>query len=180
MVDPRCPSCSARVPADADWCGLCYASLRVQPAPAQFVGQPARAYASTADFDPLSAPASALAELSELAAEAPMPATTGRYARRQAAAQAAAQSTLRLAPPSDPATATWPCRKCSAQVPLDHANCPVCGGGFLDSAEVQLRLPLIGNPADLEGGKKAMVMVGGAFAIIVAFLAIATLIGQVF
>ncbi|MDQ1715877.1 MAG: hypothetical protein QOC60_1822 [Frankiaceae bacterium] len=170
MVDPRCPNCSARVPADADWCSLCYASLRAQPAPAQFADQPAPAYAdqpapayaASVAYDPLTAPASLLAELSELAgAPAPVQRRTGRHAARQAT----------------PSAVTWPCRACTAEVPMDEDNCPVCGGGFLDTGEPSLRLPLIGDAKSLEGGKKAWVIVGGALAIIVSFLAIAGVIG---
>jgi ribosomal protein L40E len=181
MVDPRCPNCSARVPADADWCSLCYASLRVQPAPAQVAEQPAPAYAVSVAYDPLTAPVSLLAELSELAGDAsPVPVRTGRHAARHAAPQAAPQTGHHAAPPAAylaPRAATWPCRKCTAEVPMEQDSCPVCGGGFLDAGEISVRLPLIGDAKTLEGSKKAWVIVGGAFAIIVAFLAFAMVIG---
>lgn len=32
-LDPRCPSCSARVPGSAQWCTLCFADLRPAPEP---------------------------------------------------------------------------------------------------------------------------------------------------
>jgi RNA polymerase subunit RPABC4/transcription elongation factor Spt4 len=189
MVDPRCPNCSARVPADADWCSLCYASLRAQPAPAQVAEQPAPAYAASVAYDPLTAPASLLAELSELAGDAsPVPVRTGRHAARHAAPQTGHQTGHpagdQAGPPAAypaaylaPRAATWPCRKCTAEVPMEQDSCPVCGGGFLDAGEISVRLPLIGDAKTLEGSKKAWVIVGGAFAIIIAFLAFAMVIG---
>jgi hypothetical protein len=158
MADPRCPNCSARVPADADWCSLCYASLRVQPAPAPAPRHAAPVYAPSAPsapsaYDPLFSP---IATLSDLAAPEAEPAAAAA-----------------------PREATWPCRLCAAAVPIEFAACGVCGASFLGTGDVELRLPLVGSVKDLTGTRKLWIMIGGSVGIIAAFLLVAFLIGLV-
>lgn len=58
-VTPRCPSCGARVPADATWCGQCHQSLTRQPQHASTppAGQPSNPASNPAPrrAEPLSA-----------------------------------------------------------------------------------------------------------------------------
>jgi hypothetical protein len=64
-------------------------------------------------------------------------------------------------------------------VPIELDACDVCGARFLNDAQDDLRLPLIGSAKDLDSGKKAWIMVGGAVGIIATFLIVALLIGLV-
>ena len=172
MVDPRCPQCSARVPAGADWCSLCYASLKA-PEPARTPDRVAPAYASAAPsqaYDPLTAPMAALDELSQLAATASGGAPSAPAQRADAGA---ATGTHRKA-------VCWPCRSCEAQVPIELDACEVCGAGFLNAASEEVRLPLIGKASDLEGAKKAWVIIGGATGLIAAYFLVVAIIGLIF
>ena len=174
MVDPRCPQCSARVPAGADWCSLCYASLKAPPAPARTLERVTPAYASAAPspaYDPLTAPIAAFDELAELAAAAP---TVG------AAAHPAEQADASTATGTHRKPVCWPCPRCEAQVPIESDACETCGAGFLDAAQEEVRLPLIGKASDLEGAKKAWVIIGGASALIAAYFIFVAIIGLLF
>ena len=62
---------------------------------------------------------------------------------------------------------------------MDNDVCPVCGGGFLEASETPLRLPLVGDARELSGSKKAWVIIAGSTAIVVAFLALAMIVGLV-
>ncbi|MDQ1679368.1 MAG: hypothetical protein QOI42_227 [Frankiaceae bacterium] len=171
MDELRCPSCSARVSADAEWCSLCYTSLRAAPAPAPAFAQSSVAGAAPAapaypvTPDPLTAP---LAELTELA-----------YAASAPADPAAAPPARDVDSPQQ-ATPTWPCRRCGDMVPMESDVCPACGAGFLEGQADDLRLPLVGKAADLDSGKKAWIMVGGAIGIIAVFLVIAGILSLLF
>ncbi|MCU1675491.1 MAG: hypothetical protein JWM93_249 [Frankiales bacterium] len=172
MVDPRCPQCSARVPADADWCSLCYTSLRAAPAPAPAPApSPAASppvavaqrqipsYASagpSSAYDPLNAPLAALAELAGTADAAVAAGTAGT------------------------AAAAWPCPTCDTAVAIERDECPICGGRFLNGAAGEIRLPLVGSAHELSPSKKAWIMVGGAAAVTATFLILATVIGLIF
>jgi hypothetical protein len=65
-------------------------------------------------------------------------------------------------------------------VPMDSDACPACGAGFLEGQADDLRLPLVGKAADLDSGKKAWIMVGGAIGIIAVFLVIAGILSLLF
>jgi ribosomal protein L40E len=164
MDQPRCPSCLARVPADADWCSLCYTSLRATPAPAHVAYAPAADALTTAvpaapaypiGPDPLTAP---LAQLAEQAP--PVYATVGE--------------------PVQERLPTWPCRRCGALVPMESDACLDCGAGFLEGQADDIRLPLLGRATEFDSGKKAWIMVGGAVGIVAAFLVIAGILSLVF
>ena len=166
MVDSRCPNCSARVPAEADWCSLCYASLRVQ------VAAPEPQFVPPADpaFTP-AAPAYAAAGPTTAYNPLTAPIAT-------------------LAPPAGPAAptadiageprATWPCGRCESAVPIELDTCDSCGASFLHSGDADLRLPLIGNLKDIDSGKKAWIMVGGSLGLIVVFLLVSFVLSLVF
>ena len=173
MVDPRCPQCSARVPAGADWCSLCYASLKAPPAPARTLERATPAYASATpsqDYDPLTVPIAAFDELAQLAGAAP---TVGAAALTEQAGASAATGKRHK-------SVCWPCPRCEAQVPIEFDACETCGAGFLDAAQEEVRLPLIGKASDLEGAKKAWVIVGGASALIAAYFIFVAIIGLLF
>jgi len=72
--DLRCPRCNAHVGADAEWCTLCYADLRVEPVP-----EPEPALGPELEAEPALAP-------DQLPVDAPVdiPPSAGKHARRRA------------------------------------------------------------------------------------------------
>ena len=75
----RCPRCDAHVPADADWCTLCYADLRPVPEP-EPQPEPVADEPEPVALEPEPA--------GDLSADAPvdLPAATGKHARRSGTA----------------------------------------------------------------------------------------------
>jgi len=156
MVDQRCPKCASRVPADAEWCSLCYTSLRVQPAPAVALRpEPAFAAGQAGAYDPLFSPLAPDASAAPEAVPTEQPGATV------------------------PRAATWPCRQCQSSVAIELDACPVCGGAFLTDTDVDLRLPIVGSTRNMTTAHKAWIMIGGSFVIIAVFLVIAFVIGLV-
>ena len=84
-----------------------------------------------------------------------------------------------LGEPAGATVATWPCLSCGEIVPIDAALCGHCGASFLPSATMPtLKLPGLGVIANLEGGAKAMVIIGGAVVITVLFFLAAFVLGS--
>ncbi len=176
MVDPRCPSCSARVPAEADWCSLCYASLRT-PAPAPAARYAAPAYAAPADAAPVGVAAHdpLFAPLAAVTAYSPGGLADGLV---DGPGGGLADGTGHADPASPPA-ATWPCRQCQAAVPIDLDACAVCGARFLGDGDVDLKLPIVGSTRNMTASFKVWLMIGGSVAIMAIFLVVAFLVGLV-
>ena len=75
-----------------------------------------------------------------------------------------------------PSAAVWPCVTCGQQNALADARCASCGEDFLGalrSAEALLVLPVVGDLAAMPPARR----LGGALAVVVAFLVLAVLLG---
>ncbi len=127
-TEGRCPNCGALVSPDADWCNLCFASLR-DPRPEA----PAPDGAEAAEPEPPeTGPASAadlvtievdIEEVEEAEPAVPEPAVAGpapgsEIAEREAAEEEAAASTV------------WQCPVCDEENPLEANTCTMCGTPF--------------------------------------------------
>ena len=173
MDELRCPGCSARVSADADWCTLCFARLRAEPvapvsAPVSYAAASsvhtdrASAAPPVSAYDPLTAPLAALAELAGTTAPPDAASTHSDLTVTEAGA----------------AAATWPCHRCEARVSIDLDACHVCGGPFLLN-DSDLHIPLIGDATQIDTAKKVWIMVGGALGIMAVLTILALLVGLV-
>jgi ribosomal protein L40E len=160
----RCPACAARVPAGADWCGLCYADLRpAPPAPAPVerpdpLTAPLPAVEAALDLDPIDV------DVREpLTVGAPAPA--GRRTGRHRAASAAPG---------------WPCLRCDAHNDVADDVCAQCGAGFLSGVETaELVVPGLGPTSRIEKTHKVALVVGGTVVVMALLLVIAMLLGTV-
>lgn len=161
----RGPRCAAALPADAQWCGLCWADLRPPPPPppaappaygaAPGAGAPALRAAPAAYGDPLTSP---LEHLQPSGPAAPSPlAATGPGAVTRAGA--------------DPGAApAWPCTRCGAANPLEADACLACSAPFLAAerrgARGVLVLPLVGDVMALGRSQRLLLATAVAIAII--------------
>ena len=157
MTTDRCPACGAAVTAGAPWCTLCYADLRVPvasvPAPAAVV-EPA-----------------AVAEPHVLA---PEPALLAPDPTLDAPVEQAA-------PVVRQKLEGWPCLSCGAVVPLADDVCSHCGHPFLPAeAGPSLRVPGVGDVAQLDKTQRTMLIIGGCVALTFVFVVLAYLVGSVF
>ncbi|MEX0991841.1 MAG: Ran-binding zinc finger domain-containing protein [Actinomycetota bacterium] len=126
-TEGRCPNCGALVSPDAEWCNLCFASLKV---PEAEVPDPTQAAAGPSPSD--TGPASAadlvtievdIEEVDDTEPPAPEPAVAGpapgsQIAEREAAEEEAAASTV------------WQCPVCDEENPLEANTCMMCGTPF--------------------------------------------------
>ena len=151
MTTVRCPACAAAVAADAPWCTLCFADLRPP------VSAP----------EPVTAPATPAATAAALA---PHPILDGPILDGPVMTQA----DIKLAEPG------WPCQSCGESVALDLTECPLCGGGFLGGARVDLalRLPGVGDVVGMSPAGRVGVMAGGAVALTVVLFLLYLLLGH--
>jgi hypothetical protein len=75
----------------------------------------------------------------------------------------------------------WPCLGCGAMVPLADDLCSHCGRPFLPAeAGPSLRVPVVGDVAQLDKTQRVMLMIGGCLVLIVVFFVLAYLVGSVF
>jgi hypothetical protein len=178
MTGSRCPACGAATPETVPWCSLCYADLRPVPAAAvpatrnvASVDVPPAAPDTLGDAaqDPLTAPISTLlsppTELTPpAAATAPEP------------SPAAAEALPGLVD-AQLASATWPCARCGAKVPLLSDACNECGAGFLNGAipPPTMSLPIVGDVQRLSKVQRFGLAAGLAVAIVAVFLLVATI-----
>jgi hypothetical protein len=180
MTGSRCPACGAATPETVPWCSLCYADLRPVPAAAvpatrndAIIDVPPAAPDTLGDAaqDPLTAPISTLlsppAELTAPAAAvetAPEPSSD-------------AADALPGVVDTQLASATWPCSRCRAQVPLLLDACNECGAGFLNGAipPPTMSLPIVGDVQRLSKVQRFGLAAGLAVAIVAVFLAVATI-----
>jgi RNA polymerase subunit RPABC4/transcription elongation factor Spt4 len=157
QADVRCPQCAALVRAGSQWCTLCFADLRPAPAPAPVaVLEPSYAGAAgSGPIDALTAPLSAL-----------------EAAAQQIAATAQADSDVK--------EVGWPCTHCEAVVSFDETTCPTCGAAFLAGArgepDILDRIGRTGLPTSTQ----AMIIAGGAFAIIAVVIGVLYIFGTIF
>jgi hypothetical protein len=91
------------------------------------------------------------------------------------------------ATPSAPAApvaveSTWPCPRCGERVALSVDVCGSCGAGFLAgvSTKVSAHVPLIGDMTQLSSGQRWLVAMGFSVALIVVFVLLAFIVGEVF
>lgn len=159
-ADVRCPQCAALIRAGSDWCTLCYADLR--PAPlvsAAAAGAHSPAHASEVASTPTEAAPTSPAPDAVLptsaaghdAAERPSsgPASRGKHAK--AASTPSAEETEALA------------AQLLAQLAVAESGSPLGRlSGLTDSS-----------------GKKAVLMIGGAFGVVVVLLVFMALLGLV-
>lgn len=151
MTVRRCPSCAAQVAETAQWCGLCYTRLDVEPtAPVE---------ESAAAFVSLPVPTqSAGRPMASVRPDGTRPVT-------DAAGIAPAAGT------SDKPEPTWPCVACGSQVPVELNACPGCGIGFLaqvSQATPVLRVPGVGDVSKLNPGIR--LALGGGIGLLIAMV----------
>lgn len=74
----------------------------------------------------------------------------------------------------------WPCSHCEAIVSFDETTCPTCGAGFLEGArgepDILDRIGRTGLPTSTQ----AMIIAGGAFAIIAVVITALYIFGTIF
>jgi hypothetical protein len=93
-----------------------------------------------------------------------------------------ATASPRAAAPLVAAESTWPCPRCGERVALSMDVCESCGAGFLAgvSTKVSARVPLIGDMTQLSSGQRWLVAMGFSVALIVVFVLLAFIVGEVF
>jgi hypothetical protein len=179
MTGSRCPACGAATPETVSWCSFCYADLR--PVPAAAVPAPRTLTATDAPIgvpgpsddaapDPLTAPISSLLS-------APAELTTSADAAAAPEPSPDAAEELPAVVDAQLASATWPCSRCGAQVPLLLDACDECGAGFLTGAipPPTMSLPIVGDVQRLSKAQRFGLAGGLAVAIIAVFLVLATI-----
>jgi ribosomal protein L40E len=159
----RCPSCAARVPAGAAWCGQCWADLRPEPAPAP----------ASAALDPLTAPLAAVAATVEPDAAQ---ATSAAGAVAVATDERPRRAGRHRAP-----DAGWPCARCEAVNDVAADACRRCGAGFLDGAESKdVVVPGFGPASRIDKSQKVALVVGGTVLTTALLLALSLILGAIF
>lgn len=113
MSEERCPNCGALVAADAEWCGLCLASLRLEPEP-QHEPRPEMVVTG---IEPDALTETPIATVTPGVEASEVSETTGDT---DAIAVAAAGT----------AVPVWACPVCGNENPLEALLCPVCGTPF--------------------------------------------------
>jgi hypothetical protein len=169
VSDVRCRACGAAVPAEAQWCSLCFADLR-EPTPVrERVSVPA-------------ASAAALAEVPVAASPAPngvRPDPDALLGLPPAGADDAAESTAEedAEAPQEP---KWPCLTCGEQVPISFDACHSCGAGFLAGSTRQpsARLPVVGDLQRLSRNQRLALGCGMCVAVMILLVVLATIGGH--
>jgi ribosomal protein S27AE len=124
----RCPSCSAALRPDAQWCGLCYLDLRPAPEPA-IPAQPMPAQPVAARQGPPRQPvATQLAFIDSPVEAADGSGPTDEAVTSDGAGTSAEEPVRR---------GGWPCTICSILVPIDAKVCPSCGTSFLATLQAE-------------------------------------------
>jgi hypothetical protein len=153
VTTDRCPACNAAVPADAPWCTLCYAVLRV----------PETVPAAAATVETTPAPVARPTLQTPLA---PDPILDAPISQAAPVARLAAQG--------------WPCLGCGALVPLADNACSQCGRPFLPTDEMpSLALPGVGDLSRMERGQKIVVSVVLGLVVTGLLVAVAFIAGSV-
>lgn len=162
----RCRACAAVLPANAQWCSLCYADVNApaaRRAPAHATVTPAPSWQTP--LPDIVAPSTAVS--STPVADATLPAATPDVADSAGAPARAEQ--------------TWPCPRCGERVPMSSDSCTACGAGFLTGATPVLsaRLPVVGDLGNMSHTQRLLISAGISvvFAVvIVVVLAVAGVI----
>ncbi len=177
----RCPACGAVCSDTAEWCTLCYADLRPrQPAiavappgevPAAGFCDPHLAPEPTADARSRtgSQPVAVVAPPDDVPA-----AGTGEQHR---APEPSADTRVLTAAEAVAAVASeprWPCGACGELMPIAEPACTVCGAPFLGETAA----PPLARFAAMSPGRRALVMVVGAVALMALFMLLALVVGS--
>jgi DNA-directed RNA polymerase subunit RPC12/RpoP len=146
----RCPSCSAALRADAQWCSLCHHDLRPAPVPVAIPSPTPPPYAGQA---PLTAPDPLTSPLLDLVLP-PLPSAQLSAVPEDLPAAAA--------PVAAGAAVSWPCTRCGATNALTADVCKDCGSGFLAavSEPPSLVVPGIGDLQQYSRGHRAALALG--------------------
>lgn len=118
----RCPSCGAKNPPDAQWCGQCLTRFGAPPPP-----PPAPAQAAPAAAPAAPAPAPPVPPAPKAPGEQAAPGSAeGGVARSYGSDQAGITGSFR----STEAGVLWRCTSCDTENRLEEPACVVCGTGF--------------------------------------------------
>jgi hypothetical protein len=183
MTGSRCPACGAATPETVPWCSLCYADLRPVPAaavpalrdvPSEDVLPTVPDLPHNAALDPLTAPISTLLSPPTEHTTTPDPAPIAPEAAVDAEPLPGVVAT-------ELASATWPCTRCGAHVPMELDACTECGAGFLVGAipSPTVSLPIVGDVQRLSKMQRFGLAAGLAVVIVAFFLALATIGGAI-
>jgi hypothetical protein len=176
MSDVRCRACGAAVPAEAQWCSLCFADLR-EPAPVrERVSVPAAA--SEGEIAETNSAAAA-----PLADVRPDPKTLLDVPRRTPAPDPAGEPDSAAADETDKVEeAKWPCLRCGEQVPISLDACTACCAGFLAGSTTapSVRLPVVGDIGRLSRSQRLTVGLIISLCVMIVLILLATIGGHVF
>ncbi len=126
-TEGRCPNCGALVSPDAEWCNLCFASLKAPepeiPAAAEATEESVPAGTGPSPVSDLVKIEVDIEEVEDSEPAVPEPAVAGpapgsKIAEREAAEEEAAASTV------------WQCPVCDEENPLEANTCMMCGTPF--------------------------------------------------
>jgi hypothetical protein len=149
-TEERCPRCAALVRPGADWCTLCYADLRADPAPS-----------SSSDTASPSDTASAADTASPLDTASPSDAFSTDATQPGSLVQG------------------WPCQRCGGVVAIEEPACTHCGVGFMEGGDdtdpVVRRLR-----GGVSNQVKAAIMIGGSAALLIIIFGLAYLLRAIF
>jgi hypothetical protein len=175
MSDVRCRACGAAVPAEAQWCSLCFADLR-EPAPArERVSVPAGAETA--------AVAAETTEMTAALSTVARPAGDDLLGLPEKVTEAVAAAPL-AEPTEDEAAeeAKWPCLTCGEQVPISLDACHACGAGFLAGATTQpsVHLPVVGDLGRMSRNQRLALGFGLCLVVMVILVVLAAVVGHLF
>jgi ribosomal protein L40E len=169
MSDVRCRACGAAVPAEAQWCSLCFADLRV-PAPArERVSVPVGAESAA---EAVAAPAAT--------PSAAQPAGDVILGLPEPTAALTAPDASETEAPETPEEAKWPCLRCGEQVPISFDACHACGAGFLagSTSQPSVRLPVVGDLGGMSRNQRLALGFGLCLVVMVVLVVLATVGGH--
>jgi Double zinc ribbon len=174
VSDVRCRACGASIPADAQWCNLCFTPLAEVRSIRERVSVPAALPDPEADVAPLLPPVPRSVTTPTTLAAPTMPS--------ESVTLPASAPLTPVAPSLNVDSAAWPCPRCGEQVGISLDTCPTCGAGFLDgaSAELSTKVPMLGDFGTMTSGQRWLTAFGLAIGLIVAFVVLAFIIGNVF
>jgi hypothetical protein len=170
VSDVRCRACGAAVPAEAQWCSLCFADLR-EPTPVR---------------ERVSVPAASTAALAEASVAAPAPNGVrpdpdALLGLPKPAADSVTDDVAEAEEPAEePEEAKWPCLTCGEQVPISLDACQSCGAGFLagSSSQPSARLPVVGDLQRLSRNQRLAFGFGMCMVVMILLIVLATIGGH--
>jgi hypothetical protein len=168
VSDVRCRACGAAVPAEAQWCSLCFADLR-EPTPVR---------------ERVSVPAASTAAREEASVAAAAPSPNGVRPDPDAllglpkpAADIDGDDTSAA---DEPEQVKWPCLTCGEQVPISLDACQSCGAGFLAGSTTQptARLPMVGDLQRLSRNQRLGLGFSLCLVVMILLIVLATIGGH--